>query len=461
MDHLRITVIVCATLCTHAALAQQAHSLSNTFRQKETALQQWQHGQRMGGKATTTGSRLISLLDMENDGSSYLPADSNQFYYSGSRGGDLNHIMKYDSGVAFNYSAGNYDLSMSAAQSFDANDNIVGQHIWQWNNAASSWDNYEQASLEYDLNNNLLKTTIQDWDQAANAWVNSYRDSSLYDANNNEITHTWQEWDQASSSWTNNEEDLYTYNANNELYTTFIKTWNTAQNKWDSTIHILNIRNANDSIMLTSVQIYNAATHLWELNSKDTFTYDAMNNLLTDESYNWNMQLNDWLPNNLTTYGSFVGHAPQTAIEQHWDNNNQVFTNYTQTLNTYNNYEQLTSDAASYWSNGNWTDPQYGGRYHYEPYTLQVKELSGMGGSATIYPVPASNEITVNVYWDEPQQGNISVLSMNGSVLKNSTLVPGYEAKQTINVSDLPTGNYLVKISGAKGSTIQKLSIIH
>ena len=71
----------------------------------------------------------------------------------------------------------------------------------------------------------------------------------------------------------------------------------------------------------------------------------------------------------------------------------------------------------------------------------------GINASVTIFPNPAADI----VYVAADDVKSIEVYSISGQ------LVAANEGEQSINVSNLATGNYIVKIATAKGAFSQKL----
>lgn len=455
-----ITTFSAIALSTSAVMAQ--HSLALKLLHKSTAASYQPHcGNTTASKATATGSRLIKEVNLQSDGTSQAPTDSAIYAYSGSRGGDLDHILKFDAGTLYFYNSPLYVNGYAATQTFDANNNIKTLLLKTWQLPLGPWINSDSAYLQYDANNNLLKTTMMAWDDVNSQWLFSSRDSSTYDVNNNELSHAWQNYNSATQAWENSEYDTYTYTAGNKLESTLVLNWSTFLNDWDTVNYLTNTYDANDNMTLFISQYYDAFNHVWVLNSKDTFTYDASNNRLTDLTCFWNTDSLKWLNNSLVNYSNFSGNSPQSELTQLWNDTSATFVNAQRKTNAYNANEQLTSFYTQTWDGSNWITEtyDYGGRYYYESYSLHISPVATLGGKATIYPVPAGNEITVNVNWNEPQQGTISIISMNGNTVRRCALAMASDAKQTINVSDLPAGNYLVNIMGTKGNIVQQLTI--
>ena len=412
-------------------------------------------------KATATGSRLIQEINLQSDGTNLLPVDSSSYVYSYNRGGDLQHTLKFDSGIVFNYNTPSYDIAYHGYQSFYPTDNIATSVFQSWNAISNHWENVDSFSYQYDANYNLIKTTTCEWNDISATWENISLDSSIYNINNREQSHTWLNWDNIANAWVNSEEENYTYMPFNKPATTIIKSWNTALNKWDSIANFHNVYDINNNIMLTFQQNFDFSMQLWINSDKDSFGYDAQNRMLSDLKFHWNDISSQYEKYTLTTYSNFSGNSPQTEVLQQWNPSTLAFDNLTRTTNTYNAFEQLTFYFTETWLANNWTSTpsDQGGRYHYETYTLHIEPLSNSKGTAVIYPAPATDEINISVSWNETQACIINIADMQGRILCTRNISPASDFKTTIPVRNLTAGNYLIQINGTKGSIIQQLTI--
>jgi hypothetical protein len=70
-----------------------------------------------------------------------------------------------------------------------------------------------------------------------------------------------------------------------------------------------------------------------------------------------------------------------------------------------------------------------------------------------IAPNPATEELKINFNAADQSTREISILSLSGSVLKkvNSDMM-----SVTLNIADLPSGNYICKVSSGKNQSFKK-----
>ncbi|MCG8454601.1 MAG: choice-of-anchor J domain-containing protein, partial [Spirochaetales bacterium] len=74
-----------------------------------------------------------------------------------------------------------------------------------------------------------------------------------------------------------------------------------------------------------------------------------------------------------------------------------------------------------------------------------------------IYPNPADNYVMADLGNLEPEQSQITVYGLMGEVVKS--VVPGESTNVKIDLSDLPSGMYIIRIDSPQGSFIEKISL--
>ena len=87
----------------------------------------------------------------------------------------------------------------------------------------------------------------------------------------------------------------------------------------------------------------------------------------------------------------------------------------------------------------------------FDTWPLSVKEATGIDFS--IYPNPTSDELNINL--GAPQSGNLMIYNFIGQVVYSEMLVN--VTSTTLNMENLPNGNYFVKWEGAANSITKKV----
>ena len=421
------------------------------------------------GKATAaTGSRLISYVDMQNDGASYVMKDTIHLVYSGTRGGDLFFIMaKFDLGLQWLYNTTTlaWDNKYKAVQTFDANNNIVDRLNQDWSTVTSSWVNTSHDIYTSDANNNMLSDIHQQWNTVTSSWDNDHKDVFTYDGNHNQLTDVYQAWNTVTSTWDNSTKTTNIYNAANKVTQTITQNWNGSTSSWDNNTRTTYTYDANNNELTKVFQNWNGSTSSWDNSSMTTSTYGASNEKLTSIQQTWNGSTTSWDNYKKALYSNFDPlnvTKPQMEIDQNWNTSTSTWDNNKRYQYTYNSYGQYLTLIGDSWNIGGFwqgASGDYSYRFHYEEYATDVKSLTAKGGEANVYPVPANNMLNIDLTWNEPQAFTVSIIDLQGRVSRQWQVAATTAYHKAIDVSQMPFGTYIIKIDGTKGQVVKQLIV--
>ncbi len=461
-----LSILIAAALLFSSSLFAQNHPNKNVFKPKRLGAAP---SPGTSAKSTATLSRLIATATDEHDGSNFVHSDSAFVTYSGERGGDMHNAPKFDNGTMWYNTGGGLEETEKMAQTFDGNDNILSSLYQEWN--GTTWENSYGTAFTYDGNYNTLSETEVEWN--GTAWDSVYKYLYIYDVNNKLVNEVGMS--NNGSVWENEYQYINDLDLNSNVLLSLYMTWNTGANIWDSTgkqHYTYNSNNLQIEWWDESWQV-----NMWQKHSRYLTTYDLNDHPVTEVRQSWNGSAwidarivtntftNGDLVNTLEQDGSstnitnqvntFDGnHNKLTNIEQTWQNNN--FVNYRKTQWTYNNFDQVTSDTTFSWVNNSWgyNGWNWASRYYYETYTAGINDNRQANNTLNIYPVPASNAITVEMVWDEQQPFIVAIIDMHGRQVATYSEKAAPNYKRTIDVGQLSSGNYFIKIApnGGKAS---------
>jgi len=474
-----------ALLLSQSAIAQTTHK--NIL----LPLKPVQHATtNKAAKTTATASRLVGEWIASNDGTSYVPTDSAIINYSGTRGGDVyNPPLKYDNANTYTYNTttSTWGNESYLAQTFDANNNILTGIQQDWIAASSSWRNTYKYTNTFDTNNDTLTSADQSWDTttsawvnqsnsiytwdgsgnmltyieqgwSGSAWVNSYKYTYTYDAGNNRLTAVVQVWNTGTSSWDNNSQYLYTYTSANKIATEILQTWSSSA--WENQDKTTYTYNSSNDLLTTLNQTWNLGTSAWDNNTLETATFDGSHDQLTDLNQSWDIPSSSWLNNSMITNTGFVATYPLQVVEQNWSGT--AFVNSTEETYTYNTHGQPTSLITTSWNSGGFWQPVVNDeslRLYYADYTTSVSNISNSNCTASVYPVPAKDMLHLSITWNEPQAFSIEIIDMSGRTVSRWNMPETKNYSGNITISNLPAGNYIMKMTGANAQSVQQIII--
>jgi hypothetical protein len=72
----------------------------------------------------------------------------------------------------------------------------------------------------------------------------------------------------------------------------------------------------------------------------------------------------------------------------------------------------------------------------------------------SLYPVPANNELSLDLQWDKVQKATVSITDLQGRVWQQWTLPAVQQYKEKVALNSLPSGNYVLRISGSENARV-------
>jgi hypothetical protein len=344
---------------------------------------------------------------------------------------------------------------------YDAHNNLTSCITQSWN--GSAWVNYYQYTYTYDANNNQIGKLYQEWND--NAWVNYYQYTYTYDANNNQTSEIDQSW--SNSTWVNLNQYIYTYNAGNKVTNGLSQTWNGSA--WVNYIQYTYTYDANNNQTMELDQSWSNSTwvNMWQ----NTNYYNVSNKLTNSLWQRWNDS--SWWNYTLSTYTYDTNTNLTSESEQSW--NGSAWWNYYQYTYTYDASNKQTSELSQFWWDNAWansweqfssydannftksivninwdiTGTEVTGSdstYYYFHTVLGINDLKLQDTGITIYPNPASDQITVLAPATQAKN-QLSIINLNGQEVLTCQII---QPKTQIDISTLPVGVYFIRVANDK-----------
>jgi hypothetical protein len=347
----------------------------------------------------------------------------------------------------------------------------------------------------YTFNANSIQTCYihRDW---ITDWVNTSKDSTILNADSRLIGKLVQEWDSASKAWVNikNESTTYSINGNDSIAITLGQFWKGGV--WaDSTKTTIN-EILNGKIIEQTTISQTMENGIWINKSKTfmvaDFTDMTAPKIMSMAMYQWDGSA--WVGfiryNNITFRDGFEGMFTYVAemwtgtawisvMERKLDGNiateigfsSKTITNYDTNFNPTS--EIFQSSISSKWVNDSIKTAGYDSnnfiKYktikeykndtisysdstvnYYRTMVAGVKSLKLLNSNITVYPNPTTSHIQIKGI---EGKANLNVFGIDGKLL----LIKAFTDNETISVSTLPKGIYLLKFSTKDGVIEKKL----
>ncbi len=407
-----------------------------------------------------TSSRLIAEAHWSNNGATFDPVDSSNFSYSAGRGGDLNHTMKYDNSTTWSYDTA-YHNTWYYIQSFDASNNITSRITEFWD--GTSWVLYSNTLYNYNTANLMTSMIQQSWN--GSSWSPVSQDIYSYNIANKLVIDQYQVWNSLTSAFDPGSQKTYYYdvpgNKINETDQAFISGVPVYTNQWAYTY------SGTNQLLTTTYNTWNGSG--WSPSSLYSNTYDSSGNMTNQLFQLYDIPSTSWVNSRLHVYSGFTGaHLPTMDVEQHWDaTGGGSWNNFMQFTNTYNGFNQLTSNTGTSWNIVGVFEYALGdpkANYYYGTYVpgaTYVKTVTAAGGDANIYPVPTTNVLHVDLKWDNAQASNIAIYDASGKVVSQWSTPSATQYNGTVTLDNLSAGAYFIKITGTQGQIVKQLVVAH
>lgn len=405
-------------------------------------------------KSSGQSSRLIGKVYTIYNSGIFVPVDSTTYtYYGNSRGTGPNinepnsddHIL-FDNSYTYLYNAGKsaYDNSLYRTQAFDGTNKVTELIYKEWKVAYNEFKNKERYIYNYDNAGKMTSSLRQNW--YGTLWQNSinsvlnydaqnnvvqmnsveYHVDFAYDNNNNLLSMTDKHW--IGTGWSNNSRKTYTYSGQ-DVAVYVLELWNISSARWESSKRWEYSYNTNhDKILAVE---YSWSGSAWVNDRAHIYNYDSYRNM-TDE------------------------------VLQVWDGS--TYMNKEKIVWTYNVNKQPETITEYTWQNNGWihNDGNTELRFYYETYDpTSVKDFAAHAASMTLYPVPASNNLQVDVSFDKPQPFNLIITDLSGRIVLSQSQSAIATFHQSLNTANMANGQYFYSVRSDDVNITRPFTIAH
>jgi len=337
---------------------------------------------------------------------------------------------------------------------------------FRWS-STNKWINSYKTETEYDLNNNM--TARSNYSYKSNKWVGEYLQIYEYDNNGNKTLEVHNTFDERTNNWVGSFRFVYTFDNFNNLLSYAQYNWSTTTNNWDKCVKYVyeydnnqnkiteydytgvnniwelghKFVNEYDINIKTTTFVYILVNNEYILNGKTIYNYNANNLLINETHYNgdgitWTqLQKTDY---DYDIYGNQIFEAACIWLNSYWVGNQKI-------VHEYDANKNLLLEAYYTWLGSDWIG-NFKNVYYLSEHILGIQNQKLNDYEIKIYPNPTTNILYLN---NLTEKSEIEIFDLNGKlVLKTQN------DNNQINVSDLNSGIYTIRIINKKGINTQK-----
>ena len=381
------------------------------------------------------------------------PFDSITYSYSFGRGGELSreelddHYVNFEESITYRFNplSQTYVRRHQRVQTYNQFGKVAYYTCRNWRPVTSSWDDSARFVYSYNTDNTLLLSTVfqimmnvgwMDHVPYDNVYdpvtgklmeMNSlvFQMKFVYDINGNLIERK-ERTRSLTTPWKDTEKHLFTYDTNDRVITYIVQINDGGWKNTEKTEYTY-----NGSLMATAVKSEWEAG-AWSLKGKHEYTYDSNNNKISDTWLTWDAGTSSW--NNTSrlewTYNGFD--QPLTHFSRTWD------------------------EVGSNWV---FADGDFLKRFHYQSYNPNSVATVKEAVSVSSWPQPATDQLNFNLTDRNLSDGTVLLSDLQGRVVKTQPLQSG--TQQTINVTDIPSGYYVLNILAGTERYTTRVLIAH
>jgi len=339
-------------------------------------------------------------------------------------------LQYYEFGELFNSSLYTYTYD-----SFGNRLSLLSQH-WR----GEEWQNFSSIINTYNELNKLATAHYQDWDDEAwvdrrmyfytydsignplllmsmswifTEWLKTWQYVYNVDEDGNLISQLWQDWDNINGVWENNAQATFTHDDNGNWLTEIRQLW--IDGAWQNLVYYIR-------------------------------AFDSQNNLTERKYLFW--KNNDW-HNGTRVLVDFTLGLVNTQVYQ-WDGNAWQESTYSEWITIFMGGEHIYADGG------------ISMEFYYTDVT-GIEEQSFNIGNETFhsYPNPVTDQINIeiNPTW-QAESCVIELFNQNGQRVKSLATSPNSKSVIVpIDITGLPPGIYVLKISAGNETSAQKVII--
>ncbi|GAA4452960.1 T9SS type A sorting domain-containing protein [Rurimicrobium arvi] len=407
------------------------------------------------GKTTAMDSRVIAYAYRESDGSTLSLTDSSHLKYSWGRGGDLKTTLKYD--TMHNYTNGGtsapLQLDSRGYAAYDANNNQTTVTNQVYNYSTLAYENSDRTVNTFNSSNLMVTTESQTWN--GTSWDNGDMDKFTYNSAGKQLTDTSLTWSGSAYDYNSVIVTSYTGTGKESKLTIYIYA-----GVWLPYVSLDYTYNSSDDIATMLVKVNFSGTVLEDY-QRATYTYDASKNPIFQDFEEFDGTTWSPIGRIASTFDASANLLDEYSLN--WNSSTSTYDSSALTQYTYNTYNQETSETT-------YTNDGTGGgfymasgdsrtNYYYEDFSpTAVKEISTIAADVKLFPIPAGDELSLQIAQAEAQSLDMQVVDIQGRSVVSRHYAAAKTISDKISVSNLPSGSYFVKLSNG---TVRSFTVAH
>lgn len=318
---------------------------------------------------------------------------------------------------------------------------------------------YKFQELEYTYTAGKIATrTATNWNISTGVFTNKVRNTYTYNSNGELVQDNYEEYDVNTMAFYDVNRTKYTLNQAGKIEYTLIENWDRNNSVW------VNASQSNyyitGNVQEDTTEVWNALNSTWEPSATGMHKFDANGNDTFTSRHTWDAVNSTWKPSYIYIW-SYDANSNNTGyIYQTWNADSMKCVNNYQILQAFNNFDQQTYFLDKNWdlSTNKWLDNREE-HYYYELYNVGVNDFKALEANVKVYPIPATDAITLNIQWETARDFSVAITNIEGRIVRSSVENGVQNYSKQIPVSGMGPGMYYMTVSNGSQSTTKQFVI--
>ncbi len=348
---------------------------------------------------------------------------------------------------------------------YDDFNNLILESNSQWNSSQGTWNDYYKFRVQYIYNEVGKPFTIEAsyWSLflEQEKWYPSFKEEYTYDSQGRMQAMTYSIPSEDAFIYAQKEE--YHYTDDGQIFSGAI-VYNWHSNTWKAEYRVTNISwHCVESKLMTSFLMWinnnsNGSQVDWKIMSKSTWEYHPLLQRIT--LYQEEVQFNNtWKPS-YREVSTFNQHNYLVRYEEQynvgfvsvkWETDYGY--SFDGEFNDQGQPKNLVLTIYDWWEEKWLNNQEFVFEYNSTPTT--TNPINKVSEFATVFPNPANDIIYITSVYN--LEGiHLSIVNIRGQVVKSMS-IPQYTERSVVDISNLTSGFYLVKLQTGNSTQVVKL----
>ncbi|RYZ50477.1 MAG: T9SS type A sorting domain-containing protein [Sphingobacteriales bacterium] len=170
-----------------------------------------------------------------------------------------------------------------------------------------------------------------------------------FDANGNVLDRTFNMWDAGNANWASYARDIYSYNSMNQKLTQQRQPWNSSVSNWgNDTLYEFTYDTSNHRLLFMEGKTWNDTGNYWNVSFRYGYTYDVNGDILTETLQYWSVPDVNYKNESRYKYTYNNGRMINSTF-QTWNPGINNWVNNQQMNYTYNTMGERTDATVQNW----------------------------------------------------------------------------------------------------------------